>query len=99
MDRVRHVRHGKNPSKYVVRLAQNVVLQPSGISGSLVKTYILPGETMTVSMGKSVSGNTKVKFFPASRYGVEVPSFISDLNKNKGLWRCVKSQLALLCAL
>ena len=71
----------KNPSKYVVRLAQNVVLQPSGISGSLAKTYILPGETMTVSMGKSVSGNTKVKFFPASRYGVEVPSFISDLNK------------------
>ncbi|WP_368770086.1 fimbria/pilus chaperone family protein [Enterobacter cloacae] len=71
----------KNPSKYVVRLAQNVVLQPSDISGSLAKTYILPGETMTVSMGKSVSGNTKVKFFPASRYGVEVPSFISDLNK------------------
>ncbi|HDC4367789.1 TPA: fimbria/pilus periplasmic chaperone [Enterobacter cloacae] len=71
----------KNPSKYVVRLAQNVVLQPSGISGSLAKTYILPGETMTVSMGKSVSGNTKMKFFPASRYGVEVPSFISDLNK------------------
>ncbi|MFH2244200.1 fimbria/pilus chaperone family protein [Enterobacter sichuanensis] len=71
----------KNPSKYVVRLAQNVVLQPSGISGSLAKTYILPGETMTVSMGKSVSGNTKVKFFPASRYGVEVPSFITDLNK------------------
>ena len=71
----------KNPSKYVVRLAQNVVLQPSGISGLLTKTYILPGETMTVSMGKSVSGNNKVKFFPASRYGVEVPSFISDLNK------------------
>ncbi|HIF6298705.1 TPA: fimbria/pilus chaperone family protein [Klebsiella michiganensis] len=71
----------KNPSKYVVRLAQNVVLQPSGISGSLAKTYILPGESMTVSMGKSVSGNNKVKFFPASRYGVEVPSFISDLNK------------------
>ena len=71
----------KNPSKYVVRLAQNVVLQPSGISGSLAKTYILPGETMTVSVGKSVSGNNNVKFFPASRYGVEVPSFISDLNK------------------
>jgi P pilus assembly chaperone PapD len=71
----------KNPSKYVVRLAQKIVLQPSGISGSLAKTYILPGETMTVSMGKSVSGNNKVKFFPASRYGVEVPSFISDLNK------------------
>ena len=33
----------KNPIKYVVRLAQNVVLQPSGISVSLAKPYILPG--------------------------------------------------------
>ncbi len=71
----------KNPSKYVVRLATNVLLQPSGISGTLPKTYILPGESMTTSVGKSVSGNTQVKFFPASRYGVEVPSFISELNK------------------
>jgi hypothetical protein len=36
---------------------------------------------MTLSMGKSVSGNNKVKFFPASRYGVEVPSFTTELNK------------------
>jgi P pilus assembly chaperone PapD len=72
----------KNPSKYVVRLAQNVVLQPSNASGTLAKTYILPGETMTASVGKTVSGNNKVKFFPASRYGVEVPSYIADL-KNR----------------
>ncbi|WKW37424.1 fimbria/pilus chaperone family protein [Enterobacter mori] len=71
----------KNPSKYVVRLAQNVVLQPTGVSGMLAKTYILPGESMTLSMGKSVSGNNEVKFFPASRYGVEVPSFTTELNK------------------
>lgn len=69
----------KNPSKYVVRLAQNVVLQPSNISGALAKTYLLPGESQTVSMDKAIGGNSKVKFFPASRYGVEVPSFISDL--------------------
>ena len=70
-----------NPSKYVVRLAQNVVLQPSGAVGQLKKTYILPGETLTATLNKSASGDSKVKFFPASRYGVEVPSFITDLNK------------------
>ncbi|HBM3093109.1 TPA: fimbria/pilus periplasmic chaperone [Klebsiella oxytoca] len=71
----------KNPSKYVVRLAQKILLQPENIQGRLAKTYILPGETMAVSMDKPVSKNNKVKFFPASRYGVEVPSFISVLNK------------------
>ncbi|QXA48086.1 fimbria/pilus periplasmic chaperone [Enterobacter cancerogenus] len=70
-----------NPSKYVVRLAQKVVLQPSGAIGTFDKTYILPGETMSASLNKSASGDANVKFFPASRYGVEVPSFISELNK------------------
>lgn len=70
-----------NPSKYVVRLAQKVVLQPSGAVGTLTKTYILPGETLTTNVNKTASGDNKVKFFPASRYGVEVPSFITDLNK------------------
>lgn len=70
-----------NPSKYVVRLAQKVVTQPSGAAGSLSKTYILPGETLTTTLDKTPVSDNKVKFFPASRYGVEVPSFISDLNK------------------
>lgn len=69
-----------NPSKYVVRLAQNVIFQPSGAAGSLKKTYILPGETLDIAVSKSVGGNNKVKFFPASRYGVEVPSFIADFS-------------------
>jgi P pilus assembly chaperone PapD len=69
-----------NPSKYVVRLAQNVVFQPSGSTGSIKKTYILPGESLDIALTKSLSGNNKVKFFPASRYGVEVPSFIADFS-------------------
>lgn len=71
----------KNPSKYVVRLAQNVVTQPSGTAGNLPKTYILLRQSMTATLKKAVSGDNKVKFFPASRYGVEVPSFVSELNK------------------
>lgn len=70
----------KNPSKYVVRLAQNIVLQPSGVGGTLPKTYILPGETLSATLTKVSGSDKKVKFFPASRYGVEVPSFISELN-------------------
>ena len=70
-----------NPSKYVVRLAQKVVLQPSGANATLSKTYLLPGETMTAALNKTSSGDSHVKFFPASRYGIEVPSFTSELNK------------------
>lgn len=70
-----------NPGKYVVRLAQKVVLQPSGATATLSKTYILPGETMTASLNKTTIGDRSVKFFPASRYGVEVPSFTSELDK------------------
>lgn len=69
-----------NPSKYVVRLAQSVVFQPLGTVGSIAKTYILPGETLDIHVEKSITGNNKAKFFPASRYGVEVPSFTADLN-------------------
>lgn len=69
-----------NPSKYVVRLAQNVIFKPSGIAGHIAKTYILPGESLDVELEKNVAGDTKVQFFPASRYGIEVPSFTADLN-------------------
>lgn len=69
-----------NPSKYVVRLAQNVTFKPSGVTGHIAKTYILPGETLDVELEKSIAGDTKAQFFPASRYGVEVPSYTADLN-------------------
>jgi len=58
-----------------------VLTQPSGAVGMLKKTYILPGETLTTTLDKSSGSDNKVKFFPASRYGVEVPSFTTDLNK------------------
>ncbi|ASG89711.1 fimbria/pilus chaperone family protein [Salmonella enterica] len=69
----------KNPSAYVVRLAQNVTFLPSNVQGGLKKTYILPGETMDVSVPKSLSGEKSVRFYPASRYGIEVPSFTAPL--------------------
>lgn len=64
----------------MVRLAQNVVFQPSATAGRIAKTYILPGETLNVLLTKGIAGDKKAKFFPASRYGIEVPSFTADLN-------------------
>lgn len=69
----------KNPSPYVVRLAQQVELLPSHTGVELSKTYLLPGETLTVKVDKTVAGNGQVKFTPASRYGIQVASYTAQL--------------------
>ncbi|EFI6377316.1 fimbrial chaperone protein [Escherichia coli] len=71
----------KNPSNYVVRLANHMIFKPSQTTGNIKKSYILPGETLPVVLEKDIRGDTEVQFFPASRYGVEVPSFTTELKK------------------
>lgn len=70
----------KNPSPYVVRLSQGVKTQPSGATGLLAKTYILPGETLTTTLNKAPGADSQIKFTPASRYGIDVPNFTAPLN-------------------
>lgn len=70
----------KNPSPHVVRLSQSVKTQPSGASGLLAKTYILPGETLSTSLNKTPGADSQITFTPASRYGIDVPSFTAPLN-------------------
>ena len=67
-----------NPSPYVVRLADNVTFLPSRSEGRINKTYILPGETLDVTTKATVKDQS-VKFYPASRYGIEVPDFTAQL--------------------
>lgn len=69
----------KNPSAYVVRMDLNVTYLPSGTVGKLPKTYILPGETMNVTVAKAINADKSVRFSPASRYGIEVPNFTATL--------------------
>lgn len=71
----------KNPSPYVVRLAQNVKTLPSGTNGILAKTYILPGETLSAKLNKTAGNDSQLQFIPASRYGIDVPSFTAPLNQ------------------
>ncbi|WBM68767.1 fimbria/pilus chaperone family protein [Buttiauxella sp. WJP83] len=71
----------KNDSPYVIRLAENLVSQPSGTQMKIKQTYILPGQTLNAQANKSLAGDSQLKFFPASRYGIDVASYTANLNK------------------
>ncbi|WP_229333745.1 fimbria/pilus chaperone family protein [Ewingella americana] len=67
-----------NPSAYVVRMSPQVVTQPSNVSGSFGKTFILPGETLTVTL-KNATTDKQVKMFPSSRFGFDAGSYVAAL--------------------
>lgn len=71
----------RNDSPYVVRMAENLIAQPSGAQMKIKQTYILPGQTLTAQAKTSLKGDSQIKFFPASRYGIDIPSYIATLNK------------------
>ncbi|APC15806.1 fimbrial chaperone protein [Pseudomonas frederiksbergensis] len=62
-----------NPTPYVVRLAQELQLLPGTGSALLPRTYVLPGETLTVTATGSTA--TTVRMQPATVYGFAVPHF------------------------
>ena len=66
-----------NPSKYVVRMTPNFISWPSGKEGRLPTTYVLPGSRVTVKLPQMT--DTKIKFFPASRYGYTGESYTTAL--------------------
>jgi P pilus assembly chaperone PapD len=66
-----------NPSKYVVRMTPAFISYPSGKEGSLPTTYVLPGTSVTVKLPQPT--DSKIKFFPASRYGYTGDSFTAAL--------------------
>ncbi|CAB3651309.1 fimbria/pilus chaperone family protein [Achromobacter piechaudii] len=69
-----------NPSPYIVRLDQQVHVQPANQALILPKTYVLPGETLQLaSTGAPPAGQTAVRLYPASVYGYQVSSFDAPL--------------------
>ena len=59
-----------NPTSYVVRMAQELQLMPGNGAAMLPRTYVLPGETLTVTA--SGTGATRVRLQPATVYGFAV---------------------------
>lgn len=67
----------RNETPYVVRLAQGVQLLPSGGAAMLPRTYVLPGEQISVSV--SAKADTQVRINPATVYGFAVPPYDAPL--------------------
>lgn len=62
-----------NPSPYVVRLSQQVTLLPQGQHALLAKTYVLPQQTVPVTVKESgqLSATQKVSIETVSKYGFD----------------------------
>lgn len=67
-----------NPSPYVVRLAQELRLLPGNGSALLPRTYVLPGETLSVTASTSTA--TKVQLQPATVYGFAVAPYEAPIS-------------------
>ncbi|WP_339545312.1 fimbria/pilus chaperone family protein [Pseudomonas sp. RA_35y_Pfl2_P32] len=72
--------HVSNPSPYVVRLAKTLVMLPGQLQVDLPRTYLLPGDELTLSLrpadAPAISG---VRLFPATTYGFAVEHFDAAL--------------------
>lgn len=64
-----------NDSAYVVRMAQEVQLKPSGKMASLPRAYVLPGETLSVAVDPQAIHSSAVTIGPATVYGYAVDSY------------------------
>ncbi|TFY92838.1 fimbrial chaperone protein [Pseudomonas kairouanensis] len=62
-----------NPTPYVVRLAQELTLLPGKGSALLPRTYVLPGETLSVAASQAHA--TTVQLQPATVYGFAVKPY------------------------
>lgn len=67
-----------NNTAYVVRLAQELKLLPGEATAMLPRTYVLPGETLSVQATGSAA--TGVRFQPATVYGFAVAAYDAPLN-------------------
>lgn len=69
-----------NPTAYIVRLTTQVDLLPGKQSVELPKTYILPGETITLPLSRtSVSSVKSIRLHPVTRFGILATPFEATL--------------------
>lgn len=74
-----------NPSAYVIRLDQKVITLPNNAVWALPRTYILPGEQLTLAAGESKKNAggavSQVRILPASTWGFTVKSYEAPLEQ------------------
>lgn len=72
-----------NTGLQVVRLEQQALLMPGKVSVSLMKTYVLPGETLSVNgnYAKHLKHQSQVMVIPLSREGKTTTPQLFDLKR------------------
>lgn len=65
----------RNDSPYVVRTSQSVQLLPGNHSVNLPKSYILPGDLITLTAPPGSESAIQVRMFPATVYGFATTHF------------------------
>ncbi|RZT36313.1 fimbria/pilus chaperone family protein [Cupriavidus agavae] len=70
----------ENPSPYVVRLSQSVLLQPGGETAELPRPYVLPETTVRVPLKSAPSAPTALRLAPATLYGFAVDFYDAPLS-------------------
>lgn len=69
-----------NTGRQVMRLQPRVTLLPQKLGVDLEKSYILPGETVRISLPENSASASTVQFAPVTRYGFAVPLQTAPLN-------------------
>lgn len=70
-----------NPTPYVVRLAQELHSLPSQTAWQLPRSYVLPGDTLTLPGNASAAADGQILFTPATVYGFAVGTHEATLNQ------------------
>ncbi len=73
-----------NDSAYIVRLAPEALLLPQKALATLPRTYILPGETLTLSVEGALDGVAAVEIQPATVYGFSADNYRASINAGEG---------------
>lgn len=73
----------KNTSPYVVRMAQGVRTLPGKQEMLIPRSYILPGDTLTLKSANNTAlgAVSQVIIFPATVYGYSVPDYTASVSK------------------
>ena len=68
-----------NDSAYVVRMGLEVQINPLKQTGLLPRTYILPGEVLTLNTQGPVAEVSSVVLQPATTFGFAVDDYQADV--------------------
>lgn len=69
-----------NTGAYVIRMSPSISVEPQKAIGSLPRSYLLPGDTISVKLNNKVADIQKVTITPANLYGYFVKPYEASVS-------------------